>query len=514
MCVNVEIWFGNRVGFTDRVPAPWTPLVVEGSAVKPWGRVYRFERSLLPTEVVTREASVLAAPIAIRGRIAGKPIVWNGESHQFAASTPTAVSLTGSSTADGLVLTGKTTIEYDGMIRVDLSVAAQGEQVTVEELLLEMPIRLEHARYLYHFPGQWGSVANSGFLPAEGWAHGFKPFVWLGDEDRGLAWFCESDENWAPADPNRALTIARSEDRAVFCCHLIERPTLLTGPLAYTFGFQATPVKNPEKTVWDYRITHSGNYGLEREPAQGPGTQITYPATGNVRAEEGTFECWYRPAYDTERELPVEQRQHMANRSLFTIKWGRDIQRGTNCGLYWNELVQGPVVWSRKDGEVLLNPGAPFDWKAGQWHHLALTWSDKICIYVDGKLLSESPNAGFIPAPLDGARIEIGGVSALATIDEVRISQRGASAGRRPGAIRAGRTDPAARSLRQGWRRAESGHAQAPRTIVSRLCPPNSASDRRGNRPITRRNCSGWLRAAFARSAFTSTGRRTSRTPT
>jgi len=207
----------------------------------------------------------------------------------------------------------------------------------------------------------------------------------------------------------------------VLCCHLVERPTVLTGPLRYPFGFQATPVKNPEKTVWNYRITHSGNYGLEREPAQGPDTAIAYPAAGHVRAEEGTFECWYRPAYDTERELPVEQRQHMANRSLLTIKWGADIQGGTNCGLYWNEMVQGPVVWSRQEGKVLLNPGAPFDWKAGQWHHLALTWSDKICIYVDGQLLSESPNAGFIPAPGDKAVIEIGGGSALAAIDEVRI---------------------------------------------------------------------------------------------
>ena len=214
------------------------------------------------------------------------------------------------------------------MIRVDLEWSPRGDNVTVEELLLEMPIRPEHARYLYHFPGQWGSVANSGFLPADGWSHAFKPFVWLGDEDRGLAWFCESDENWSPADPNRALTIDARDDRVVFCCHLIERPTVLAGPLKYTFGFQATPVKNPEKTVWDYRITHSGNYGLERQPAQGPDTPITYPAAGHVRAEEGTFECWYRPAYDTERELPVEQRKHMANRSLFTIKWGPDIQAG------------------------------------------------------------------------------------------------------------------------------------------------------------------------------------------
>jgi len=69
-----------------------------------------------------------------------------------------------------------------------------------------------------------GSVANSGFLPADGWAYAFKPFVWLGDEDRGLAWFCESDENWSPADPQRALTIKRCEDRVLFRCHLIEQP--------------------------------------------------------------------------------------------------------------------------------------------------------------------------------------------------------------------------------------------------------------------------------------------------
>ncbi len=438
----VDAWFGNRVGITDTVPAPWTPLVIEGAAVKPWGRTYHFDRSLLPTEVVTREAAVLAAPIALRGRAAGKPLAFSGAPIQFATRTPTVVSLTGCATADGLTVTGKTTVEYDGMVRVDLAVTPQGDHVTVDELLLDMPLRPEYARYLYHFPGQWGSVANSGFLPAAGWAQAFKPFVWLGDEDRGLAWFCESDENWTPADPKRALTISRSADRVVFCCHLIERPTLLTGPLQYTFGFQATPVKNPEKTVWDYRLTHSGNYGLEREPAQGPGTEITYPAAGRVRAEAGTFECWYRPAYDTERELPVEQRQHMANRSLFTIQWGPEIQGGTNCGFYWNELVQGPVVWSRKDGKVLLNPGAPFDWKGGEWHHLALTWSDKICIYVDGKLLSESPNAGFIPAPVDKAVIEIGGGSALATIDEVRILSVA-----RPPAAHPGPCEPDAQTL-------------------------------------------------------------------
>ena len=48
----------------------------------------------------------------------------------------------------------------------------------------EIPLKPEHARYLYHFPGAWGTVGNSAYLPKDGWQNPFKPFVWLGDEDR------------------------------------------------------------------------------------------------------------------------------------------------------------------------------------------------------------------------------------------------------------------------------------------------------------------------------------------
>ena len=46
-------WLGTRVGISKAVPRPWTPIEVEGTAVKPWGRVYRFDGSPLPTSVVT-----------------------------------------------------------------------------------------------------------------------------------------------------------------------------------------------------------------------------------------------------------------------------------------------------------------------------------------------------------------------------------------------------------------------------------------------------------------------------
>ena len=186
-----------------RSPSPWTPLAVEDTAVKPWGRVYRFDRSPLPTEVVTREASVLAEPITLRGRAGGKPIAWDGAPVQFTRCTPAVVVLTGHATADQLTLSGTTTVEYDGMIRVDLALAAARRQRDRRGTACwrcrcdpSTPATCITSR------ASWGSVANSGFLPANGWSHGFKPFVWLGDEDRGIAWFCESDENWSPADAN------------------------------------------------------------------------------------------------------------------------------------------------------------------------------------------------------------------------------------------------------------------------------------------------------------------------
>ncbi|NPV47029.1 MAG: hypothetical protein HPY69_08715 [Armatimonadetes bacterium] len=417
-------WLGTKEGLTDAVPAPWTPLQVQGDSVKPWGRSYRFAGSPLPTEVITRDASVLAGPVQLTGRVNGRLLAWRGSPVRFTSRRPAAVVLTGTQTSDALELAGTTTIEYDGMIRCDLELSPTSGAATVQELTLEIPLKAQHARYLYHFPGAWGSVANSAFLPPEGWTHGFKPFIWLGDEDRGFSWFCESDQNWFPLDTKDMLRIERRGEVVVLKCRLIRDEQRLGEPLRYTFGFEATPCKQPEKTVWDYRITHHGNYGIETQPASLGGV-ITYEASRVLRREEGTFECWYRPGFaNLERGLPMAQRSATANRSIFTVKWGTSMGSGSNCGLYWNELVQGPVAWSRRNGQVLMNPGAPFDWEPGQWYHLALTWSDTVRIYVNGRLVAEAPNTGFIPQDLADAVVEIGGAMPLATIDEVRILSR------------------------------------------------------------------------------------------
>ncbi|NLF16704.1 MAG: hypothetical protein GX595_05530 [Lentisphaerae bacterium] len=414
-------WLGTREGLSREVPSPWTPLRAHFGRVSCWGREYAFERSVFPSAVESLEAELLAAPIQLSGYSGAAPIRWRGRRVRWEERAADRVVLSTAATADELRLEGRVTIEYDGMVRVDATLTPTAGTARLRDLTLEIPLRADQARLLYHFPGRWGSVANSGALPAEGWTHGFKPYVWLGSEDRGLAWFCESDRHWYPQGSAEALTIRREGDRVVLRCHLIRGEHEIAAPLEYTFGFQATPVKKPEKTVWEYRITHHGRYGLESDPVQVSGA-IVYPAEGRLRAEAGTLECWYRPGFDNqERGVPVAQRRQKANRHIVTVRWDDAMATGTNCGLYWNEQVQGPVVWSRREGKVLLNPGAPMDWTPGRWYHLAVTWGDTVRLYVDGVLAAESPNHGFVPADPAGATLEIGGTDPLATIDDLRI---------------------------------------------------------------------------------------------
>lgn len=413
-------WLDTREGLTDEVPAPWTPVTVEGNRIHCWGRTYGFPAGPLPAEVVTREASILAGPIRMVAKAQGKRIAWTASPARIRLERPTHAILSGELVAPGLRLSGETLVEYDGMIRCDLTLTPQGK-ATLEELTLEVPLKPEYARYLYHFPGRWGSVFNSGYLPRDGWQSPFKPFVWLGNEDLGFAWFSESDRDWFPLDNKSAIQIERTPEATTLKCRLIAGPMQVDRALAYCFGFQATPVKRPEQTAWDYRLVHHGNYGLESQRAISAGGKIVYPAAGHIRKEEGTFECWYRPAVHSERQRPLAQRGHPGNRELFTVELAPG-QAGSNYGLYWNGTVQGLVAWARTNGAVTDNPGYSFDWEAGRWHHIAMTWDSKhLRLYLDGKQVSETPNRGFLAAPLDRAEIHIGGDNALATIDEVRI---------------------------------------------------------------------------------------------
>jgi hypothetical protein len=268
-------FIGAQAIESPKLIAPWTPVTVKtnasGVTVGVWGRTHKLA-NVLPSSIVTAGGEILAAPIRLVGRVSGKPIEWTrGGNFVFRADKSHAI-ISGWQAGDDLIVNTTTRVEFDGMMRVDLVVLPQRKMTPkLEQLWLEVPIKRERATLFHYFPGQWGKSKNSGELPEAGLTLGFKPFVWLGNEDSGLGWFAESDKGWQPQAADRVIEVVPQGHEVLLRVRLLEQgpavskpplPVAVKLPLTFTFGFQATPVKPWPKDFHEWRIWHVPQLGV------------------------------------------------------------------------------------------------------------------------------------------------------------------------------------------------------------------------------------------------------------
>lgn len=414
-------WLGCQEGLLepDEVPPPWTPLEVEGSTVKCWGREYRFGDNGLPAQIASAGEELLARHMRVTDgemaveaseppsspllRIAGRP----GQAEVGPA-------------IDYYTFGANGWIEYDGVFSFELRLSP----FVVEHakgLAFEVHMKPEHAKYYHFWPGRWGSAYNSGVIPEEGMKLPFKPYVWIGDEERGLAWFCECDKGWDPLDREDCIEIAREGDAVVLRIHLRTADAEpLTGPITYTFGLQATPVKPRPKDFHSWHICHSAYYGMESQPWRQTGT-LAYPMTGNLDPASGTLEAWVRPMFDPQVEAPADESRGVYNREFVRL----NLADGTVASLYWNIDDRGMRFYVREPDQSLpIVLGSHSDWRKGQTHHVGLTWGNEIRIYVDGELKAQQDFNGLLgrQADVNDGEILFGGGPSELVVDEIRIS--------------------------------------------------------------------------------------------
>ena len=253
-------WLSSPVGVTDRVLLPFTDVRAErtegGVEVSVWGRKYSFGAGPSLAQVESAGAELLAGPVRVIAEAEGKELSWEARPAEALETSAARVSLSQALSGEPLELRAQTVIEYDGLVRTDLRVRAK-RRTSLQRLAVEVPLKAEHARYIYAWP-----TVRSGELRQD-YASAFKPIVWLGDEERGLSWLCESDEDWRLAEPKQAIRVSKGDAEVVLRLNLIDTPTELDDgdELAYDFGFQATPLKPIDKDAWDYRIVRHPWYG-------------------------------------------------------------------------------------------------------------------------------------------------------------------------------------------------------------------------------------------------------------
>jgi hypothetical protein len=165
----------------------------------------------------------------------------------------------------------------------------------------------------------------------------------------------------------------------------------------------------------------SGRFGQAVQTNSGANSRLAYPAAGNVDPNEGSVEMWINLSYD------LDDPAYDASRYLFSVIIDDEHQ------LHLQVNSDRIIFYSRNEGSYYDAWPEPPGWRAGQWHHLAATWSasgDRLVVYYDGVWVAEGD---FAPLTGSASVFDLGTAAGWgvtdAAFDDVRLSRRALSVG-------------------------------------------------------------------------------------
>ena len=272
----------------------WEPLKgvvsAEDAKIHVWNRSYQFHKSLFPTSVTAAGQALLSRPIELVGRYAGTTERALSDTSYYALeNSDERCVFQLASRMNNTVIDGRITCDFDGFVDVCFSVIPfwsfspdQQQIPRLDRLYIDIPVKKEFARLYHYWPNDKTSiipaanVVNAGSLPENGAAFPFKPYLWLGDEFRGLGVSMETDE-FIECDGNQCEFLP-GEDEVVLRVHLLDHmPAAWQGradqwcraliPINYRIGLMATPVKPvTAEHRRDWRTFHVfSNFYIDRE---------------------------------------------------------------------------------------------------------------------------------------------------------------------------------------------------------------------------------------------------------
>ncbi|MBT6627878.1 MAG: hypothetical protein HOB49_12750, partial [Gemmatimonadetes bacterium] len=409
-------WWANDLGIDHSVPPPFESVEIDDGSISVWGRDYEFGGAAFPRQIRSQGQPLLVGDPEFRLSVGGHTIDLVSLAGRPGTTFPDAASRIASTSLDeGGSLSLTTTVEFDGFVRVDLTLYP-AELLTrpliVNELSLALPLAPELVQFLMTSNG-----ATSNIVPVqEGFAAAFLPYVWLGNDRMGLAWTAERDQLWRP-EPDRALTLEMAEDESIFRINLIAEADTLTGPATFSFALMATPVRP---------IPKNDPFAYPAYEAFGPVTFsefLTYSVPPGLSSAQdssgqGTIEFWTRRT----------EQAAAGPTALFSIG---PVNEGITAFLGTPDDPSAIRLQSAVPGAApLLVAGAEV--VTDRFTHLALSWdAEGIRLHADGVPVGMVTGAaadawrGMITAP--GSQIRFGcnntyhGYTGI-VVDEIRVS--------------------------------------------------------------------------------------------
>ncbi|MFP4028084.1 MAG: glycoside hydrolase domain-containing protein [Candidatus Brocadiia bacterium] len=263
-------WEDNTLGLTNEIYPPFEPVEQDGNDVKVVMRKYKMNGLGLWDSVQARGnetdyKELLAGPMTVKLSMKSDAVDAKGQALEGLGGVVSAkkhsVVYQGAAEHDAVRLKTRTITEYDGCMRVEMDLMPGVQEKEIKSLWVDIPIRDELAP-LFHTtttalrsnpagqtPDGKGLFWDTRDFPDGEWPTGFRPYIWLGAEERGLCWFADNDKNWVKyvnyekGEYAPAFSMHRNEGVLTLRIHLVQRPVTLQRKRHIVFGLMATPAK-------------------------------------------------------------------------------------------------------------------------------------------------------------------------------------------------------------------------------------------------------------------------------
>jgi hypothetical protein len=311
---------------SDRlVPTPFVPLSVERYAdktiVAAWGRRYAFATGPLPSSITSQGHDLLVAPARVQvGEI---PVPWSAL--ELIDTGPDRVRLRTVGRAEAAILEAAITIEYDGMIQMDLSIRGPAK---LPALAYEISLLNEQSTLFSHhmvYDYEAGITNRNDVLKTAGRTlrgsrrFRFVPSFALGGREVGVEWWSESNADWHGPRVRDPYELVRTA----------EMTTLRVEPIS-------APLEIPNGTVWRDR---AAIFALPLRPLPTDWRSVRFVASGSsapsFAAKIGTRLAWvafgssFQPHWHglpaAHKDLPEHKRlrRRLQDRGIAYIPYGK-----------------------------------------------------------------------------------------------------------------------------------------------------------------------------------------------
>ncbi len=305
-------WEGNRLGLSDIVVPPFTPIQAQGDELEVVLRRHQIGGAGFWNQVTADGTALLKAPMRLEAVIDGRMHAAQG-TLKLEAHSDTRAVYTAHWQAGPLTGLTRDTWDYDGLMRTVLTL--DPPPATVQSLTLVIPVDeavapLLHAvtfgfgnkfNYAGRMPSGKGVIWKSAQAPGNKFIGTYVPYIWLGAQERGLAVFGDNDAGWITDDRSDCQQIVRNTDGTLeLRLRLIQTPAKWDKPRQIELGFLATPAK-PMPTGWRLWTVSAARTPSSHAKVPGLYQQALYgspvfwgglPASGAIYPDDGDWSIW------------------------------------------------------------------------------------------------------------------------------------------------------------------------------------------------------------------------------